>query len=73
MNKRIRKKKVNHLIKNIQSLLLKENEFLVFRFNKADWNPQSIEKFAKDIKDKVSNKVIFVPTDINMIKVTEQV
>jgi hypothetical protein len=71
MNKRIKKKKINQAIKNIQTLILEENEFLVFRFDKEVWNVENIANFAEYIKNKVSNKVIFVPNDMQIIKVKD--
>ena len=73
MNKRIRKKKINHAITNIQTLLLKEDEFLIFRFDTEKWSPESMDNFSKYIKRVVSEKVMFVPKDIEMVKVKEEV
>lgn len=71
MNKRIHKKKMKFIIDNIQQVKLNENEFLIFRFDENKWKPDYMKLFAQYIKENVSNKVFFVPKDIEMIKGTE--
>lgn len=69
MNKRIKKKKVKYTVNNIQKLSLNSDEFLVFRFNTKDFRLDEIDKFSKIISARVSNKIVFVPIEFEMIKV----
>ena len=71
MNKRIHKKKMKFVIDNIQQVKLREGEFLVFRFDPNKQSPQNIEYFANRVKENVSSKILFVPTDMQMIKASE--
>jgi hypothetical protein len=69
MNARQRKKQYKMEIKRLNLL---PNEFLVFRFEPDQWCPETMEKFAEYVRDKVSTKIVFVSKDIEMIVVADK-
>ena len=76
MNKRQNKKKIKYIIDNIQIVNLKENEFLLFRYDQIKYRPQYIAELAeiisKNITGKiVTGKIVFIPNDLEMKKVSE--
>lgn len=71
MNKRMKKKKTKYIIDNIQKFNLSSNEFLVIRYNKKDCRPVDIANFAEQVRNNVSSRILFVPTDWHMFKVCD--
>lgn len=71
MSKRIKKKKNKYIIDNIQKFNLAENECLVFKYNSNSVKPNAIAQFAEHISNTISNKILFVPDDMQVFKVTE--
>jgi len=71
MNKRQNKKKIKYIIDNIQTVNLKENEFLLFRYDQIKYRPQYIAELAKIISKDITGKIVFIPNDLEMKKVSE--
>ena len=71
MNKRQKAKKIKYIIDNIQTINLKENDFLLFRYNPIKYKPKYISDFAEIISKNTTNKIVFIPSDIEMKKVSE--
>jgi hypothetical protein len=63
MNKRIKKKKVKCILNNVQKYGLKDNEFLVFKYDIKKFKSAEIQKCAEQLREIVSDKILFVPTD----------
>ena len=53
MNKRQIKKKIKYIIDNIQTVNLKENEFLLFRYDQIKYRPQYIAELAEMIRNDI--------------------
>lgn len=70
MNKRQNKKKLKYIIDNIQIVNLKENEFLLFRYNK-NTDYKTMSEFANYINRFLSKKAIFVPTEFEVKKIIQ--
>ena len=68
MNKRQNKKKIKYIIDNIQTINLKENEFLLFRYDQIKYRPQYIAELAKMISNDITGKIVFIPNDLEMKK-----
>ena len=71
MNKRQNKKKIKYIIDNIQIVNLKENEFLLFRYDQIKYRPQYIAELAEIISKNITGKIVFIPNDLEMKKVSE--
>ena len=71
MNKRQNKKKIKNIIDNIQTVNLKENEFLLFRYDQIKYRPQYIAELAEIISKNITGKIVFIPNDLEMKKVSE--
>jgi len=71
MNKRQNKKKIKYIIDNIQILNLKENEFLLFIYDQIKYRPQYIAELAEIISKNITGKIVFIPNDLQMKKVSE--
>jgi len=71
MNKRQNKKKIKYIIDNIQTVNLKENEFLLFRYDQIKYRPQYIAELAEIISKNITGKIVFIPNDLEMKKVSE--
>jgi len=71
MNKRQNKKKIKYIIDNIQTVNLKENEFLLFRYDQIKYRPQYIAELAEIINKNITGKIVFIPNDLEMKKVSE--
>jgi len=71
MNKRQNKKKIKYIIDNIQTVNLKENEFLLFRYDQIKYRPQYIAELAEMIRNDITGKIVFIPNDLEMKKVSE--
>ena len=71
MNKRQNKKKIKYIIDNIQTINLKENEFLLFRYDQIKYRPQYIAELAEIISKNITGKIVFIPNDLEMKKVSE--
>jgi len=71
MNKRQNKKKIKYIIDNIQIVNLKENEFLLFRYDQIKYRPQYIAELAEIISKNITGKIVFIPNDLQMKKVSE--
>jgi len=71
MNKRQNKKKIKYIIDNIQTVNLKENEFLLFRYDQIKYRPQYIAELAEIISKNITGKIVFIPNDLQMKKVSE--
>ena len=71
MNKRQNKKKIKYIIDNIQTVNLKENEFLLFRYDQIKYRPQYIAELAEMIRNDSTGKIVFIPNDLEMKKVSE--
>jgi len=72
LNKRQNKKKIKYILNNIQTINLKENEFLLFRFDTNKWKPKDLADFSQQISENITSKIIFIPSDLEMKKVIEQ-
>ncbi len=72
MNKRVKKKNIKNIIKNVQKMTLNENEFLVFKYDENKYRLDFIAEFMQMIRDNVTGRVIGIPNDIKMIKVEEK-
>ena len=68
MNKRIKKKKFKYIIHNIQKFNLEDNECLVFKYDKKQIKVSEIANFADYIRDNISNKIIFIPKEMEVSK-----
>jgi len=71
MNKRQNKKKIKYIIDNIQTVNLKENEFLLFRYDQIKYRLQYIAELAEIISKNITGKIVFIPNDLQMKKVSE--
>ena len=71
MNKRQRKKRNKCIIDNIQKINLQEDDVLVFKFDNQ-MTHEALERYAEYIKQNVSNKIIFIPKDTELVKVSDK-
>lgn len=71
MNKRQHKNKIKYIIDNIQTINLKENEVLLFKYDETKYNRETVVNFADFIKNQIAQKVLFVPISWDIKKISE--
>ena len=71
MSKRQRKKRNKYIIDNIQKINLQEDDILVFKFNNK-MTHEALKRYAEYIKQNVSNKIIFILKNTELVKVTDK-
>lgn len=67
MNIRQKKKQKTIFIKELTRLNLSPEEILVFYFDPKTYRPESMDRFNEYVKKNISNKIIFIPKEFEMI------
>jgi len=67
MNKRLIKKQSNKIIKKIQKLTLKENDFIILEFDMHKIRNDTIQHFFDNVKSKIKTEnIIGIPSGISI-------